>query len=280
MCENASPPAPYDPAMSTERVRVAVANHVATVTMARGEKHNALDAGMFEGLVAAATRLRTEPGVRAVVLHGEGPSFCSGLDVASFMTGPMSFDELLARENGELGNLPQRVAVDWAAVPAPVIAAVHGNCFGGGLQIALGADLRIAAPDARLSVMEVKWGLVPDMGITQTLPRLVGIDRAKELTWTGRRLSGTEAERLGLVTAVADDPHAAARALAADIAGRSPDAIRAAKQLYDRAWSGMGAAEALLLETELQVGLMGSANQIAAVAAAMSGEPGVFTDAS
>ena len=195
--------------MSTERVRVAVANHVATVTMARGEKHNALDAGMFEGLVAAAARLRTEPGVRAVVLHGEGPSFCSGLDVASFMTGPMSFDELLAREDGELGNLPQRVAVDWAAVPAPVIAAIHGNCFGGGLQIALGADLRIAAPDARLSVMEVKWGLVPDMGITQTLPRLVGIDRAKELTWTGRRLSGTEAERLGLVTAVADDPHAA-----------------------------------------------------------------------
>lgn len=264
--------------MSTERVRVALANHVATVTMTRGEKHNALDAGMFQGLVAAAARLRTEPGVRAVVLHGEGPSFCSGLDVASFMSGPVSLDDLLAREEGELGNLPQRVAIDWAAAPAPVIAAVHGNCFGGGLQIALGADLRIAAPDARLSVMEVKWGLVPDMGITQTLPRLVGVDRAKELTWTGRRLTGIEAEQLGLVTSVADDPLAAAQALAADIAGRSPDAIRAAKQLYDRAWGGMDAAEALLLETELQVGLMGSPNQITAVTAAMTGEPGAFTD--
>lgn len=265
--------------MSADRVRTEIANHVATVTMVRGEKHNALDLGMFEGLVAAAARLRDEPGVRAVVLHGEGKSFCSGLDVASFMSGPVSLDDLLVREEGRLGNLPQRVATDWAEVPAPVIAAVHGNCFGGGLQIALGADLRIASPDARLSVMEVKWGLVPDMAITQTLPRLVGIDRAKELTWTGRRVSGTEAERLGLVTAVADDPLAAALELAADIASRSPDAIRAAKQLYDRTWSGgLTPAEALLLETELQVGLMGSPNQIAAVTAAMTGEPGAFTD--
>ena len=264
--------------MSADRVRIELAHHVATVTMARPEKHNALDAGMFEGLLAAAERLRTEPGVRAVVLHGEGRSFCSGLDVASFMTGPVSLEDLVAREDGQLGNLAQRVATDWAAVPAPVIAAIHGNCFGGGLQIALGADLRIAAPDAQLAVMEVKWGLVPDMGITQTLPRLVGIDRAKELTFTGRRLSGTDAERLGLVTSVAEDPLAAAQALAADIAQRSPDAIRAAKQLYDRAWSGMAAAEALLLETELQVGLMGAPNQIAAVTAALSGEPGAFTD--
>lgn len=265
--------------MSEERVRVDLADHVATVTMVRPEKHNALDLGMFQGLADAAARLRDEPGVRAVVLHGEGKSFCSGLDVASFMSGPVSLDELLTREEGRLGNLPQRVAVDWADVPVPVIAAVHGNCFGGGLQIALGADLRIAAPDARLSVMEVKWGLVPDMGITQTLPRLVGVDRAKELTWTGRRLSGTEAERLGLVTSVADDPLAAARELAADIASRSPDAIRAAKQLYDRTWAGeLPPAEALLLETELQVRLMGSPNQIAAVTAAMTGEPGAFAD--
>lgn len=264
--------------MSTDRVRIEMANHVATVTLVRGDKHNALDAGMFEGLAAAADRLRTEPGVRAVVLHGEGKSFCSGLDIASFMSGPMSIDDLLAREDGRIANLPQRVATDWAAVPVPVIAAIHGNCFGGGLQIALGADLRIAAPDARLSVLEIKWGLVPDMGITQTLPRLVGIDRAKELTLTGRRLSGSEAERLGLVTSVADDPLAAARALAADIAARSPDAIRAAKRLYDRTWSGMAPADALRLETELQVGLMGSPNQIAAVTAAMTGEPGAYTD--
>ncbi len=265
--------------MSSERVRIEVRDHVATVTLTRPDKHNALDAGMFEGIAAAALRLRTEPGVRAVVLHGEGKSFCSGLDVASFMSGPMTVDDLMGRPGGEEANLAQRVAVDWMAVPAPVIAAVHGNCFGGGLQIALGADLRIAAPDARLSVMEVKWGLVPDMGITQTLPRLVGVDRAKELTFTGRRVSGEEAERLGLVTLVAADPLAAAQELAADIAGRSPDAIRAAKELYDRSWAGgMPARDALLLESELQTALMGSPNQIAAVTAAMTGEPGAFAD--
>lgn len=263
--------------MSTDRVRVETADHVATVTMLRADKHNALDAAMFTGLAAAADRLRTESGVRAVVLHGEGRSFCSGLDVASFMGGPMSFDDLLAREEGRIANLAQRVATDWAAVPAPVIAAIHGNCLGGGLQIALGADLRIAAPDAVLCVMEVKWGLVPDMGITQSLPRLVGIDRAKELTFTGRRVSGVEAARLGLVTSVADDPLAAAQTLAADIAGRSPDAVRAAKQLYDRTWAGLAPADALQLETALQVGLLGSANQVAAVTAALSGQPAQFT---
>ncbi len=262
--------------MSAERVRVEVAEHVATVTLVRGEKHNALDAGMFTGLVAAADRLRTAPGVRAVVLHGEGKSFCSGLDVASFMTGPMSFHALLARPDGQIANLVQRVATDWAAVPVPVIAAIHGNCFGGGLQLALGADLRVAAPGAQLCVMEIKWGLVPDMGITQTLPRLIGIDRAKELTFTGRRISGTEAERLGLVTALADDPLAGARALAADFAERSPDAIRAAKLLYDRAWTGLPPAAALRLETELQVGLMGTPNQVAAVTAALTGAPAAF----
>ena len=264
--------------MTEDRVRVEVSDHVATVTLARGDKHNALDAAMFTGLVAAADRLRDEPGLRAVVLHGEGKSFCSGLDVASLMTGPVRLDDLLAREDGRLANVPQRVATDWAAVPVPVIAAIHGNCFGGGLQIALGADLRIAAPDAQLSVMEVKWGLVPDMGITQTLPALLGLDRAKELTFTGRRVSGVEAERLGLVTSLADDPLAAAQALAAEIARRSPDAIRAAKRLYDRAWAGMPTAEALVLETELQTALMGSPNQLAAVTAALTGEPAAFTD--
>ncbi|MDQ3631704.1 MAG: crotonase/enoyl-CoA hydratase family protein [Actinomycetota bacterium] len=264
--------------MSSDRVRVVITDHVATVTLVRADKHNALDAGMFEALLAAADRLRAEPCVRAVVLHGDGKSFCSGLDVASFMAGPGSLEGLLAREDGRLGNVAQRVATDWATVPAPVIAAIHGNCLGGGLQIALGADLRIAAPDAQLSVMEIKWGLVPDMGITQTLPRLVGIDRAKELTFTGRRVSGTDAERLGLVTSVADDPLEAALGLATEIAGRSPEAIRAAKQLYDRTWAGAAPAQALVLETELQVGLMGSANQIAAVTAALSGQPAQFAD--
>ncbi len=176
-----------------------------------------------------------------------------------------------------IANLAQRVAYDWTQLPVPVIAAIHGVCFGGGLQIALGADIRIAAPDAKLSVMEIRWGLVPDMAITQTLPRLVRMDVAKELVFTGRRVSGEEAQELGLVTSVADDPLAAARALAADIAGRSPDAIRAGKRLLQEAWLAEPAA-ALLLESELQTALIGSPNQLAAVTAGLTKEPGEFVD--
>jgi enoyl-CoA hydratase/carnithine racemase len=170
------------------------------------------------------------------------------------------------------------VSYDWSLVPAPVIAAIHGNCFGGGLQIALGADIRIAAPDAKLSVMEIKWGLVPDMGITQALPRLVPVDVAKELTFTGRIVSGAEASELGLVTRTSDEPLASAVALADEIAQKSPDAVRAAKRLYDATWVSDDAAGALTLESELQTGLIGKPNQIAAVMAGMSGEPPVFVD--
>ncbi len=265
--------------MSDDRVRVEVAGDgVATVTMVRGEKHNALDKAMFDALDAASRGLRDEARVRAVVLHGEGKSFCSGLDVASFMANGGGPNVLLDREDGEIANLAQRVAHNWSRVPAPVIAAVHGNCFGGGMQIALGADIRFAAPDAKLSVMEVKWGLIPDMGITQSLPRLVPIDVAKELTFTGRVLSGTEAEALGLVTHVAADPLAAALELAREIAGKSPDAVRRAKRLYEEVWQSGDAAAALLLESELQTELLGSPNQIAAVVAGMSKQPAVFED--
>src|SRR3712207_521149 len=211
--------------MSEQRVRIEVDDHVAVVTLTRPDKHNALDWPMFEGILGAAEEVAATPGVRAVVLHGDGKSFCSGLDVASFLNGPISLDNLLGRD-GRRANVAQRACTDWLDLPVPVIAAVHGNCFGGGLQIALGADVRIVAPDANLSVMEVKWGLVPDMGITNTLPRLARIDVAKELTYTGRIVSGEEATALGLVTRTADDPLAAARELAAEIAGRSPDAVR------------------------------------------------------
>jgi enoyl-CoA hydratase/carnithine racemase len=262
--------------MSEQRVSVAVADHVATVTLTRADKHNALDAAMFEGIVAAAEEVAATPGVRAVVLHGEGKSFCSGLDVASFMDGPIPIDDLL--ERGEhRANRAQRVVTDWIDLPVPVIAALHGNVFGGGLQLALGADIRIAAPDAKLSVMEAKWGLVPDMGITSTLPRLVRLDVAKELTYTARVVSGEEAAALGLVTRVDADPLGAARALAAEIAGRSPDAVRAATLLYDTSWVAPPEV-GLRLEAELQSGLMGSPNQLAAVTAGMQKQPGEFTD--
>jgi enoyl-CoA hydratase/carnithine racemase len=158
-----------------------------------------------------------------------------------------------------------------------VIAALHGNCLGGGLQVALAADIRIAAPDTRLSVMEVKWGLIPDMAITRTLPRLVGIDVAKELTYTGKVISGTEANELGVVTRLADDPFTAARELAAEIASKSPDAVRGAKRLFDSSWTG-SAEETLALEAELQLGLIGSPNQLAAVAAGMAKQTPEFVD--
>jgi enoyl-CoA hydratase/carnithine racemase len=263
--------------MSEQRVRIEMSDHVAVVTLARPDKHNALDGAMFEAIIDAAAQVSTAPGVRAVVLHGEGKSFCSGLDVASLATGPISLDDIMERPDGRRANLAQRACTDWIDVPVPVIAAIHGNCFGGGLQIALGADLRFAAPDAVLSVMEIRWGLVPDMGITSTLPRLVPIDVAKELTWTGRRLSGAEAAELGVVTHVADDPLAAALGLAREIAQRSPDAIRAGKRLYDETWNAPVEA-GLLLETELQVGLIGSPNQVEAVRSGMAREPADFAD--
>src|SRR3954462_12468155 len=220
------------PRVSEDRIRVRIGpNGIATVTMVRSDKHNALDQAMFEGLMNAAEQVAGDASVRAVVLHGEGKSFCSGLDIASFMSGEGGTGVLLARDEGRLANFAQRVTYDWSLVPAPVIAVIHGNCFGGGLQIALGADIRIAAPDAKLSIMEVKWGLVPDMGITQTLPRLVSIDVAKELTFSGRIVSGSEGSELGLITRTAADPLSAALALAGEIALKSPDAIRAAKRL-------------------------------------------------
>jgi enoyl-CoA hydratase/carnithine racemase len=265
--------------VSEDRVQVQVGpSGVATVTMVRSDKHNALDQAMFEALMNAAARLADDPSVRVVVLYGEGKSFCSGLDIASFMAGQGGTGVLLERESGRLANFAQRVSHDWSLVPAPVIAAIHGNCFGGGLQIALGADIRIAAPTAKLSVMEIKWGLVPDMGITQALPRLIPIDVAKELTFTGRVVSGSEAAALGLVTRTSDDPFAAALELAEEIALRSPDAVRAAKRLYDETWVSDDAAAALKRETELQAGLIGKPNQLAAVMAGMTGEKPVFVD--
>jgi enoyl-CoA hydratase/carnithine racemase len=262
-----------------ERVRVEVADHVATVTLSRPDKHNALDDAMFTAIVEAAGRIAREPGVRAVVLHGEGKSFCSGLDLMGMMSAGAGIDAITAPLRGEVPNRFQRAAYEWVRVPVPVIAAVHGNCFGGGLQIALGADIRIAAPDARLSVMEIKWGLIPDMSITRTLPRLVGIDVAKELTFTGRILSGDEAAALGVVTHVAGEPLAAAQALAAEIATRSPDAVRGVKRLFDESWT-VDPQTSLRLEADLQGSLIGSPNQLEAVRAGFAKEPASFTDPS
>jgi enoyl-CoA hydratase/carnithine racemase len=186
-------------------------------------------------------------------------------------------EKLLHRGPESPANLAQRVAWVWTEVPVPVLAAIHGPAFGGGLQIALGADLRYARPDAQLSVMEIKYGLVPDMSISKTLPRLVGIDVAKELTFTGRIVSGTEALALGLVTRVVDDPLATALETAREIASKSPQAIRAAKALFNEGPS-MSPRDAFELETELQLALLGSPNQREAVMASFQSRAAKFDD--
>jgi len=266
----------------SDRVTVTVDAHVADVRLSRPDKMNALDGAMFQALVETGRKLAAEPGVRAVVLSGEGRGFCAGLDFTSFaaMAGAGAGGQgpdLLARGPESPANQAQRAAWVWQELPVPVVAAVHGVAFGGGLQIALGADLRIVAPDARLSVMEIKWGLVPDMSGTQTLRHLVRLDVAKELTFTGRVVSGVEAVELGLATRVADDPRAAALALAAEIAGRSPAAIRAGKALLNGSVQG-DVAEGLALEERLQRSLLGRPQQVEAVRANLEKRSPRFVD--
>ena len=266
-----------EPATATDRVAVTVADHVADVRLTRPDKHNGLDLPMFEAINEAITTVGADPQIRAVVLSGEGKSFCAGLDFMSVMAAGKPIEEQFTKRDGEIANDFQRVAYGWQALPVPVIAALQGNVLGGGAQIALGADVRFAAPDLKFSILEIKWGLIPDMGITQSLPRLVGADRAKELTWTGRKLGADEALELGLITGIAEDPLAAARELAAEIATKSPDAIRRGKRLIEEAWNAP-AADALALEEKLQRELLGSPNQIKAVQAGMGGEAADYDD--
>jgi enoyl-CoA hydratase/carnithine racemase len=263
----------------SERVSIALDGGVADVRLNRPDKLNALDPEMFAGLAEAARTLAADRSLRCVVLSGEGRGFCAGLDFMSFMRmgsgGPPR--GLLDRDEAAVANAAQLAAHVWTSCPVPVVAAVHGVAFGGGLQIALGADIRIVAPDAQLSVMEIKWGLIPDMTGTQTLRHLVRLDVAKELTFTGRIVSGAEAVALGLATRVDADPRAAAHALAREIAQKSPDAIRAGKRLLNQAYV-IDPLQGLRLEEELQRSLVGSPNQLEAVQANMEKRAPRFGD--
>lgn len=255
----------------TERVALSIDNHVATVTLNRPDKHNALDRAMFDALSETGEALIADPTVRAVVLTAAGPNFCAGIDTSVFSAGPSAIDpHSLQPVEGSPANIFQRAAYVWREVPVPVICAITGIAYGGGLQVALGADLRYAAPDAQLSVMEVKWGIIPDMAITTTLTRHMAVDRIKELALTGRIVAGTEACELGLVTAVHDDPRQAAQETAAGIAARNPDAICAIKHLFDSAWQ-LADTDALELEAKLQLSVLGKPNQIEAVKANLEG---------
>ena len=269
--------------MSEERVTIAVSDGVADVRLNRPEKMNALDPAMFSAIREAADAVSADASIRAVVLSGEGRAFCAGLDFASFQAMDDAGErratsgELLAREAESRANAAQRVAWAWHEAPMPVIAAVHGVAFGGGLQMALGADVRFVAPDARLSIMEGRWGLVPDMAGTQLLRRLARLDVVKELTYTARIVHGAEAVEVGFATHVSPEPREAAMALAREIAGCSPDAVRAAKRLLNQSVE-LDVGEGLALEASTQRSLIGTANQLEAVRANMEKRPPVYAD--
>jgi len=249
----------------SERVQIRVEAHIADVMLNRADKMNALDVKMFAALAAAADTIAADKSVRAVVLHGAAGNFCAGIDLSVLGAEDLDFGKALGTPvEPSPANFFQRAAYAWRELPVPVICALEGVVFGGGLQVALGADVRYAGPDARLSIMESKWGLIPDMGISTTLRDLIAPDHIKELAWTARILDAAEAQALGLVTAVVDDPMSASRNLAADCAARSPDAIRGIKTLVNQAWQ-ISEAESLALEARLQGGIIGRENQIEAV---------------
>ena len=260
-----------------DRVEVTVEAGVAHVQLVRSDKMNALDPAMFAAIVEAGQHLFDVPEARCVVLSGAGRAFCAGLDLGSMaQTGRHDRTPLSERTHGN-ANHPQQAAVVWRKLPMPVIAAIHGVCFGGGLQIASGADIRIAAPDARLAVMEVKWGLVPDMGGYWLWRGNVREDVLRELTYTHREFSGEEAGLLGFATHVDPNPLARAMALAQEIAGKSPHAIRAAKALANRWWDST-ADQLLMAESHEQMKLMGTKNQQESVLAGLEKRKAEFLD--
>jgi enoyl-CoA hydratase/carnithine racemase len=262
-----------------ERIRVSLNQGVADVRLVRGEKMNALDDAMFEALRRTGEGLKTMPGVRAVVLSGEGRAFCAGLDTANFgkmASGQRGGERLLQGERTPGGaNPPQHAVMVWRELPVPVIAAVHGVAYG--FQIMLAADIRFIAADTRLSIMEINWGLVPDMAGMALLRRLVRDDVARELTYTGRVFSGSEAQQLGLATRVCANPYVEALALAHEIAARPPKAMRAAKRLLDLAIDA-DARQILLAESTEQAALIGAAEQVEAVTAKLAKRQAVFVD--
>jgi enoyl-CoA hydratase/carnithine racemase len=258
-------------------------NGVADVRLNRADKYNALSSDMFDAITEAGESLMDNKSVRAVVLSGNGRGFCAGLDFSSFrgMSGDADGTPVIKRRESTgktPGNPAQQPGMVWKYVPVPVIAALHGVAFGGGFQVAMGADIRIAAPDARLSVMEIKWGLIPDCSITQTLRDLVRLDIAKELTFTGRIIDGTEAAELGIVTQVSETPLETALEMAETIAGKSPSAIRLGKELFETTWRG-DRDESLQLESKLQGRLIGSPNQVEAVKSNFEERAPQYTDA-
>ena len=264
-----------------DRIQLTVTDGVADVRLVRVDKMNALDDAMFQALIDMGERLKTEPGVRAIVLSGEGRAFCAGLDMG--MAAPpantkSTGDTLVTAKRTPGGsNRAQHAVMVWREQTVPVIAAIHGVALGGGFQLALGADIRFVTPDVKMAVLEIKWGLVPDMAGLVLMKRLVRDDVARELTYTGRVFNGEEALQMGFATRVCADPRAEALALAAEIASKNPHAIRGAKRLLDLA-PDASPAEILMAESKEQTALIGSPNQVEAVMSNMQKRAAVYAD--
>jgi enoyl-CoA hydratase/carnithine racemase len=269
-----------------DRVKVSIEGGIADVRLDRADKRNALDPAMFDAIARAGKDLVSNKEIRAVVLSGSGASFCAGLDFASFQsmadggssnseTKSNSGENAGAMQPGAITHLAQQICWVWQEVPVPVIAAIQGHALGGGMQLALGADIRIAHPDTQFAMREVHWGLIPDMTGTLMLSRLVRDDVAKDLVFSARVISGTEAHQLGVVTRLTDSPLETAMQIASEIAQRSPDAVRGAKALINRL-SNAGAAEHFAEERKIIYSLIGKPNQVEAVMSNFEKRPASF----
>ena len=282
------------PGIVDDRVTISVIDGIADVKMNRADKRNALDNAMFTSLSAAGEYLKTRDELRVAVLSGDGASFCAGLDFSSFAQMAEAGAQANAADDkadkktdmnagamvdGRITHMAQQVCWVWQEVPVPVIAAVHGHALGGGMQIALGCDMRIVHPDTQLSVREVHWGLIPDMTGTLMLSRLVRPDIVKNLVFTARVFSGHEAHEMGIATQVSQDVHADAMTMAREIAGRSPEAVRGAKKLINLL-ANSGAAEQFAAERATIGELIGTANQAEAVMSHFEKRPPNFASGS
>lgn len=273
----------------SDRIKVTIENHVADVRLIRTDKMNALDNAMFEALVETGDKLKADKSIRAVVISGEGRAFCAGLDMGNFQAmsaqgkddgkssgGSPERQPLEVRTHG-IANRPQYAAWVWREVPVPVIAAVHGVALGGGFQVMMGADIRITHPETKLSILESRWGLIPDMAGTPLMRAVARDDVIRELTYTGRMFSGIEAKEMGFATKVSETPLEDAHALAAEIATKNPASTRGAKKMFNELY-GTSDADALLNESILQDQIIGKPNQIEAVMSQLEGRPANYED--
>lgn len=270
----------------SDALQISTENHIALVRLNRPEAHNAVDGDIMNGLINFARSLMDPGDIRVVVLAGNGKSFCAGLDMSAFaemMSGDLDssredVSEALEDISPGGANRAQQLGWLWQEIPIPVIAAVQGAALGGGLNLALGADIRIVHPEAKLGFVEISWGLLPDMSGTQSLRRLVTLDRAKELVLSGDKIPGVQALDYGLATRLSENPLEDAMALAETIAGRNPDAVRAGKALLNNS-ALVDVPRGLADEADVTRRLLGSPNQVEAITARFENRPPRFSDA-